>query len=195
MIIKGYSGSLYGQDRTKTFSETWETAAKFIEDYNSIGIPATISSESATTLYYLLYARYANSHIASSDPNRFKYNLFGLIWQYGPNWEKKIEIQKKLRELDDEQIREGARQIYNKADNPSNDPAAFTDNELQFINNQNVIKNRKGTLEGYNILMSLLEDDVTENFLRRFKALFKTIVMPELPLLYAIEGDEEDGNI
>lgn len=194
-MIKGYSGSLYGQDRTKTFSETWDSADKFIEDYNSIGIPVTISTDSATTLYYLLYARYANSHIASSDPNRFKYNLFGLIWQYGPNWQKKIELQKKLRELSDEQIMEGARQIYNNASNPSNDPSNFTDNELQFINNQNVTKNRRGKLEAYGLLLNLLEDDVTENFLRRFKALFKIIVMPELPLLYAIEGDEEDGNV
>lgn len=194
-MIKGYPGSLYGQDRTKTFSETWETAAKFIEDYNSIGIPTTISTDSVTTLYYLLYARYANSHIASSDPNRFKYNLFGLIWQYGPNWQKKLEIQKKLRELNDAQIMEGARQIYNNASNPSNDPSNFTDNELQFINNQNVTKNRRGKLEAYGILINLLEDDVTENFLRRFKALFKIIVMPELPLLYAIEGEEENGNV
>lgn len=193
-MIKEYCGSLYGQDRTKTFSETWDTAAKFIEDYNSIGIPVTISTDSATTLYYLLYARYANSHIASSDPNRFKYNLFGLIWQYGPNWQKKIEIQKKLRELSDEQIMEGARQIYNNASNPSNDPSNFTDNELQFVNNQNVTKNRRGKLEAYGLLLNLLEDDVTENFLRRFKALFKVIVMPELPLLYSIEGEEEDGN-
>lgn len=194
-MIKRYPGSLYGQDRTKTFSETWETAAKFIEDYNSIGIPTTIPSESATTLYYLLYARYANSHIASSDPNRFKYNLFGLIWQYGPNWQKKLELQKKLRELNDEQIMEGARQIYNNASNPSNDPSNFTDNELQFINNQNVTKNRRGKLEAYGLLINLLEDDVTENFLRRFKSLFKTIVMPEIPLLYETEGEEEDGNI
>lgn len=193
-MIKGYCGSLYGQDRTKTFSETWDTVDKFIEDYNSIGIPVTISTDSATTLYYLLYARYANSHIASSDPNRFKYNLFGLIWQYGPNWQKKIEIQKKLRELNDEQIMEGAKQIYNNASNPSNDPSNFTDNELQFINNQNVTKNRRGKLEAYGLLLNLLEDDVTENFLRRFKALFKIIVMPELPLLYSIEGEEEDGN-
>lgn len=192
-MIKGYPGSVYGKtDRTKTFAETWESVEKFIEDYNSIGIPTTISTDSATTLYYLLYARYANSHVASSDANRFKYNLFGTIWQYAPNWEKKLEIQKRLRELNEEQIREGVRQIYNKADNPSNDPSMFTDNELQFINNQNVIKSRKGTLEGYNVLMGLLEDDVTENFLRRFKTLFKVIVMPELPLLYSIEGEEDD---
>lgn len=191
-MIKGYSGSLYGQDRTKTFSDTWESVDKFILDYKNIGIPATISEENASTLYYLLYSRFANSHIASSDPNRFKYNLFAIIWQYGPTWEKKLEIQSKLRGLNDNQILEGARQIYNNASNPSNNPENFTDNELQFINNQNVTKNRKGKLEGYALLMGLLEDDVTENFLRRFNKLFKLIVMPELPLLYKSEGEEEN---
>ena len=191
-MIKGYSGSLYGQDRTKTFSDTWESVDKFILDYKNIGIPATISEENASTLYYLLYSRFANSHIESSDPNRFKYNLFAIIWQYGPTWEKKLEIQSKLRGLNDNQILEGARQIYNNASNPSNNPENFTDNELQFINNQNVTKNRKGKLEGYALLMGLLEDDVTENFLRRFNKLFKLIVMPELPLLYKSEGEEEN---
>lgn len=194
-MIKGYPGSLYGQDRTRTFSQTWESAEDFVNDYTSIGIPTTISTTDVSTLYYLLYARYANSHIASSDPTRFKYNLFSIVWQYGPNWQKKLEIQKKLRELSDEEIMQGSRQIYNNASNPSNDPSNFTDNELQFINNQNVTKNKKGKLEGYALLTSLLQDDVTEKFLGLFKKLFKTVVMPELPLLYIAnnyQGDEED---
>ena len=191
-MIKGYGGTLYGQDRTKTFANTWDNVDAFLNDYTSIGIPTTISNSNASILYYILYARFANSHIASSDPTRFKYNLFSIIWQYGPTWQKKLEIQKSLRELNDEQIMEGARQIYNNASNPSNDPGNFTDNELQFINNQNVTKNRKGKLESYAILINLLEEDVTENFIIKFKKLFKSIVMPEIPLIYITEQGEED---
>jgi hypothetical protein len=195
-MIKGYSGSLYGLNfRTKTFADTWEDATSFVNEYHDLGIPTTITDENATTLYYILYSRYANSYISSSDPNRFKYELFTIIWQYGPAWQKKLEIQKKLRELTDEQLLEGSRQIYNNANNPSNYPANFTDEELQYINNQNVTKNRKGKLEGYALLMSLLNDDVTETFIKKFKKLFLTVVFPEAPLYYInenLEGEEED---
>lgn len=194
-MIKGYSGSLYGKNfRTATFTQIWEDATSFVNEYHDLGIPTTISDENATTLYYILYSRYANSYISSSDTNRFKYDLFTIIWQYGPAWQKKLEIQKKLRELSDDQLLEGSRQIYNNANNPSNYPSNFTDDELQYINNQNVTKNRKGKLEGYALLLSLLEDDVTESFIKRFKKLFLTVVYPEAPLFYEndIIGEEED---
>ena len=92
-MIKEYNGSLYGTYRTKKFGDVWTDVEAFIKDYQNIGIPATIpvsnptdnTAGTATTLYYLLYSRYANDVIASSDLNRFKYNLFSIIWQYGPN--------------------------------------------------------------------------------------------------------------
>lgn len=195
MMIKGYPQSLYGRNfRTKTFTQIWDNAEDFVNEYHDLGIPVTIDDESATTLYYILYSRYANEHIASSDPNRFKYELFTIIWQYGPNWVKKLDVQKKLRELSENELLEGSRQIYNNATNPSNYPANFAEDELQYINNQNVAKNRKGKLEGYALLLSLLEDDVTETFIKRFKKLFLTVVYPEAPLWYISEEIEDEEN-
>ena len=46
-------------------------------------------------------------------------------------------------------------------------------------------------MEGYSILLSLLETDVTESFLDKFKKLFLKIVQPELPLWYATETDSD----
>lgn len=191
-MIKGYPGSLYGNYRTKTFSEVYPDKDSFVNEYNDIGIPTTISSTDAGLVYYLLYSRFANSHIASSDMTRFKYNLFSKIWQFGPTWIKKLDIQARLRELTEEEMLEGSRQIYNAAQNPSTDPSNFSEEELQYINSQNVTKARKGKLDGYAVLMGLLEVDVTEAFLTRFKDLFLTIVMPELPLWY--ENEDEEGD-
>lgn len=190
MMIDCYNGSLYGNYRTEKFTDYYPDVTTFLNEYHDIGLPVTIDDTNASTLYYLLYARYGNDHIASSDPNRFKYDMFRIIWQYGPNWVKKLEIQTKLRGLTEKELLEGSRQIYNNASNPSVNPSNFTDEELQYINNQNVTKSKKGTLEGYGLLMGLLEDDVTEAFLAKFKKLFLTIVMPELPLWYVSEGED-----
>ena len=111
-------------------------------------------------------------------------NLFAIIWQYGPNWAKNLEIQSKLRKLTDDEITQGSVQIYNQADNPSTDPSTDTSEFLQYIKAQNTSINKKGKLEGYALLDSLLKRDVTQEFLNRFKPLFKTVVEPEELLLY-----------
>lgn len=189
--IKNYDGTLYGSYRTKKFGDVWSTFNDFVADYQTNGVPKTISIDEGESdegnlinLYYLLYARYGNDVIASSDLQRFKMSLFAIIWQYGPNWAKNLEIQHKLRELTDAEITQGSVQIYNQADNPSTDPSTDTSEFLQYVKTQNTSINKKGKLEGYALLDSLLKRDVTQEFLNRFKPLFKTVVEPEELLLY-----------
>lgn len=183
-MIKGYQGSLYGAYRTRTFSDVYGSVDEFVAEYNTIGLPTLVSEDNIKTLYYLLYANYGNSNIASSDENRFRYKLFSTIWQYGPTWEKELSIQAKLRGLTEDQLMQGSKQIYNNASNPSTAPSTGTDEELTYINMQNVTKSKKGILDAYAMLDSLLRQDVTALFIGRFKGLFITIVQPEEPLLY-----------
>ena len=84
---------------TKIFTDIWNRVSEFIYDYQHVGIPTTISTTNATTLYYLLYARYANNPIANYDEEQFKYKVFSIIFQYGPTWEKRLSIQQTLRGL------------------------------------------------------------------------------------------------
>lgn len=186
--------SLYGNYRTRKFTDIYEDVDAFIDDYTSNGIPETISKETATTLFYLLYARYGNSHIASSDENQFKYKLMSIIFSYGPSWEKRLEIQKSLRELSLEDIQESARAIYNHSFNPSTQPGAdvMDDGELVTINDQNVTKHKRSKLDAYGMLWELLKTDVTNEFLNKFKKLFLTVVTPELPLWYVTELEGEN---
>ena len=200
-MIKDYHGSLYGKYRTKKFGDIWTNVEDFIKDYQGIGIPTTIpvnnpadnTAGTATTLYYLLYSRYANSVVASSDLNRFKYNLFSIIWQYGPNWSKNLDIQNKLRSLTDEELMQGSIQIYNMADNPSTDPSTDSGEYLKYIKTQNTSNNKKSKLEAYALLNSLLKKDVTQEFLDRFKKLFKVVLEPEELLLYEEIDDGSDN--
>lgn len=181
--------SLYGNFRTRTFADIYTTFEEFNEDYTSNGIPTSISNANLKTLYYLLYARYGNSNIASSDENQFKYKVFSTIFMYGPAWQKRLEIQKNLMELDEEDIIKGTTAIHNQALNPSQMPSTQTLEELNYINQQNTTKYKKSKLEAYAILEGLIETDVTEEFIGKFKKLFITIVEPDLPLWYATQGD------
>lgn len=197
-----WNNSLYGNYRQVKFTDVWKDVNSFLTEYQNNGIKTTISQQSAQTLYYLLYSRFGNSTIASSDTNRFKYDVWGTIFSYGPTWEKRLEIQEKLRGLSDDELFTGATQIFNHAYNPGTAPSTSTLDELTAINEQNTNKNKKDKLNAYAMLMSLLEIDVTQQFLDKFKKLFLTVVQPELPLWYTTDtindtiiGDEVgDGN-
>ena len=90
---------MFPQYDTKLMTEVWSKASDFLTDYQNAGIPTTISVQNATTLYYLLYARYGNTPIANYDENQWKYKMFSIIFQYGPTWEKRLNIQDTLRGL------------------------------------------------------------------------------------------------
>lgn len=186
--------NLYGNYRNRKFTDIWDAAGSFLEDYNSNGITPTISDDSATLLYYLLYARYGNSTIASSDENQFKYKVFSTIFMYGPTWEKRLEIQKGIRDLTLEEVQKGGKAIYNTALNPNQSPTTTSLEELKYINQQNTSNFVKSQVDAYAILIGLLETDVTEEFIGEFKKLFLTVVSPELPLWYVTEEGEVISN-
>lgn len=160
-MIKSYKGSLFGAYRQKKFTDIYSNVDDFMADYGNVGVPTSISNETAETLFYLLYGKYGNSTIASSDITRFKYRLFSLIWQYGPTWEKKIDIQKLAREWADAEVtavetyesksehaidttgentdNATGKRLQNYADNPSTEPATDVNDPLSYINRQDYI--------------------------------------------------------
>lgn len=190
LMKRQYNGaSLYGNFRTRTFSDIYDTVDTFKIAYGESGVPVVLNDESLDTLYYLLYARYGNSNVASSDENQFKYKVYSTIYMYGPAWQKRLDIQTKLIGLSDDEIVKGSTAIHNTALNPSTGPSTQSLEELNYINQQNTTKYKKSKLEAYATLYSLIETDVTEEFIGKFKKLFLTIVEPELPLWYTTEGD------
>lgn len=194
--------SVYGNYRTRKFSDIWPSADAFIQDYQASAIPQKLKVADATTLYYLLYARYGNSSIANSDENQFKYKIFSTIYIGGATWAKKQEIQDKLREMTEDEILAGTKAIYNHAFNPQTAPTTNTVDELEYINEQNTTKYKKSKLDGYALLWAILNDGVTETFLREFRYHFLVVVEPQLPLWYvtdisgdvAVEGQDNGPN-
>ena len=183
--------SVYGNYRTRKFADIWPSADAFIQDYQASAIPQKLKVADATTLYYLLYARYGNSSIANSDENQFKYKIFSTIYIGGATWAKKQEIQDKLRAMTEDEILAGTKAINNHAYNPQTAPTTDTVEELEYINEQNTTKYKKSKLDGYALLWAILNDGVTETFLREFRYHFLVVVEPQLPLWYVtdISGD------
>ena len=185
---------------TKLFSEIYSEASKFVADYKASGLyDATpghlnnsLSDEKATTLFYLLYAKYANNPIANLDENQFKYKMWSIIFKYGPAWEKKLDIQNKIRELTEDEIRVGSKAIYNHAYNPSTEPSTASLEELTAINEQNTTNYKKSKVDAYMALWQIVVSDVTEAFIKKFESLFKQFVTPERTWIYVQELEDEE---
>lgn len=204
--------SLYGNYRTRTFADIFD-------DYDTSAYPsseayfeglwsksvfnqalristadgtATTQSEYAMNpklVFALLYANYGNSSIASSDENRFLYQLHSIMFQYGPTWARKLHLQKEIREISLEQAREGNRTITNLAENPSVAPSTLDTEEIDYVNSQNVTKSKRSLADGAALITALLQEDVTQEFISQFRKLFLTVVAPECPLWYVTEDE------
>lgn len=183
---------------TKLFCEVFESFNDFLYYYVN-EIDASIKVFDPTTedglntlkrIYYLLYAKYGNNPIANYDETQFIWKLFTVVYQYGPTWAKRLDVQNRLRALTDDQLREGSKAVFNHAYNPTEIPSG--DSDLSFINEQNRTKYTKSPLEGYAILEELLRTDVTNDFLAKFQKLFKQFVRPERTWIYVTDLEEDD---
>lgn len=195
----GICDTYYGGYRTRTFSDIFPSPEDFIEEYKSNALYIDFEYSSVDEqgeeikgltllqLYAMLYAHYGNSHISYSDENQFRYYLYSIIFQYGPTASKKLYVQNKLRSLSDDKLMLGSRAIYNHAFNPSTAPSTSTLEELLHINDQNTTNYVKSQMEGYANLLALLEEDVIDEFIHKFKRLFIKVLAPDYPLLYTTE--------
>ncbi len=191
---------------TKLFCEIWNNVDSFKNDYKTSPLydyvaatqstPAqlnnSLTDENINKLFYLLYARYGNNPIANLDETQFKFKVYSTIFEYGPNWQKELDIQNKLRNLSEEEMQKGQFAIYNQAYHDATEPSTNTTEELGYINNQNTSRMKKGKLNAYNDLLLLLKTDVTKRFIDKFANLFKKFLYTK-PVLFVTDIQEEEG--
>lgn len=177
----------YGLYNNVYFNEVFDNLEDFITQYKATDLYDSencLSDQYCKLLYSLLMARYGNDVIAPNSIDRFKLQLFALIFQHGPTWEKRVKMQNTLRSLSEEELMRGTKQIYNQAQNPSVEPGTFSDEELTFINAQNTTGVKRGKVEAYAMLETMLRTDYSEEFLSKFKKLFLSVVAPICPDFY-----------
>ena len=141
-----------------------------------------------TTLYYLLWARYASSHIRSDYPQQWKMKVMMTVFEYGPTWSKRLEIQEKVRNMSDEEIQKGTIMTYNSAMNPDGAPTTDTWDTLKGINSQNKNLYQRGKLDSYAYIDQILRTDVTREFVEKFKKFFDIMAAPGMKLDYDLSN-------
>lgn len=176
------SGSLYGRNyRTRTFTEIYPDLDTF--DTECAASPLNVlNPENMEKLYYLLYAHYGNSHIASSDETQFKFKLMSIVFTDGAVWQSKLEIQDRLRSADQELILAGPEYLSQSAQNPGYQTSS-PDAMLNHIDSQSKSGHKRNIITG-NVELYESIKNCTSSFINLFRKLFLTIAAPEAPLWY-----------
>lgn len=189
LFYQALGQDLYGNQRTRTFAEIFPEAIDFKTAYddNPFATATDLEDADINKIYYLLLANYGNSSICSSDEYRFEIKLFSIIYQYGPTYVQKAQIQKAIREKALDDFKTGGKAIYNTALNPNVEPTTQALTELPYINNQNTTNYIKSDAESMQIKWELMDDSLESGFLAKFKSLFLKIVNPTVPLWYSTE--------
>lgn len=97
-----------------------------------------------------------------------------------------------MRALSDDELITGAKTIYNHAFNPNTVPSTAETEELRYINDQNTSHHKRSKLDGYSLLLELLDADVTGDFIAKFAKLFKQFVSPEEHYLYITNTEVDE---
>lgn len=188
---------LYGNYRTRTLSDIFgdvETFAAARATFEKVCPSDLVSGDDLELIYLLLMGRYADSHIAAANENRFVLSFFAKIGASAPAFLKNLEIQRKLKglDLDSDDLNVGGTRIYNHAAHPGTEPSTGALDELTYISDQTVDKTKRSKIDAMALLASLLDSDLYENFTRQFAHFFVRIAAPRSPLYYENEIAEEN---
>lgn len=190
-----YPGQMIPQYNTELFIDIFETPEQFVSECKASPLLSYkngnetkyfLTDENLTKLFWLIFSRHGNDPIANMSIGQFKTKMFAIIFQYGPTWQRRLELQIEARALTTDEASQGTFSVYNHAFNDSTiiQDQANIDGELKFVNDQNVSKYRKGKTDTIVNLWEILKVDVTDSFLNKFDKLFKIVDGPEDLTIY-----------
>ena len=169
------------------FDEVFHSGEEFKDKIRDTGLITELEITDAflKLLFGMLYARHGTDPIKMSNEAQWVFKVALTTKAYAPTYLKKDDIQKKLRALDLDELREGYKNVFNHAVNPSTKPSTENTDELPYINDQNVNKGKRGKADAYAYLWDILDANLTEEFLRKYDKLFSIVASTTNRVVYS----------
>lgn len=169
-----------------TFDLVFPSAAEFTTKLRATSLITEIEITDAflELLFGMLYAKHGTDPIVSANEPQWVYKVALTTKAEAPTYIKKADIQKNLRALTLDEMREGYKNIFNHAVNPSTKPSTENTEELPYVNDQNVNKGKKGVADAYAYLWDILNSNITEEFLRKYDKLFSKVATTTNRVVY-----------
>lgn len=164
------------------FNNVFPDADTFLQNYKNyeaaIDNLNAVEDKYVVVTWQLISSKFGNTPIRSEDESQFKLSVFSVMFSEAPSFVTRLNVQAKVRNLTDAELIEGETSIANAARNPATAPGTQSMNELPYIDNQNVTKQKRSKLQAYALQLGLLENDLSETYVRKFEPLFARVILP-----------------
>ena len=169
-----------------SFDQIFTDAVEFKTKLRATGLISdlTITDTFLTTLFYMLYANHGNDPIVSTNSDQWVFRVALTTQAHAPTYLKKLDIQSQLRALSLDDLREGYKNIFNHAMNPSTTPSTENTEELPYVNDQNVNKGKSDKANALAKLWDMLHTNTTDEFLRKYDKLFSRVATTTNRMVY-----------
>lgn len=151
---------------------------------NDIDTYTSITDKITKDSWLAIIGRYAESHIIDRNEMQFKAQFLTILSEAYPKLLAKLTINEKLRKLTEAEALDGGKIIANNAKNPDSEPADSDTSELPYINDQSVQKETIGRVRGLYDWKNTVGGQAYNEFLDRFKPLFRVILVDIEEFLY-----------
>lgn len=189
------SGSRYGIFNSRSFAQIFPSVDEFRAKYEFwVAEPYRFKDASSlNTIFFLMYGRYGNSHIANEvDENQFVAEVMSILFQHGTIWEAKLKAQTTIRSWTEADIMAGSQELHNAAFNPSQE--TNPGEEILTVNQQNTSRRTRDKMNAYAMWQSMMDADFTEELLARFAHLFSKIINPVGTEIYYTYTEESTND-
>lgn len=165
----------------KMFNDVYPDANSFLKGYHeyesAIDDLNAVEDKYVVLTWQLIASKFGNTPIRSEDESQFKLSVYSVMFSEAPTFVTKLTVQAKIRNLTDSELMEGETSIANAARNPATAPGTQSMNELPYIDNQNVTKQKRSKLQAYALQLGLVENDLSETYVRKFEPLFARVIL------------------
>lgn len=166
----------------KLFNDIFPDAATFLTEYTNyeaaIDNLNIVANKYVNLTWLLITSKFGNTPIRSNSEDQFKISVMSIMFSEAPSFVTRLIVQDKVRSLTDAELIEGETTIGNLAKNPDEVPTTSTMNELPYIEHQQVNKQKRSKLQAYALQLGLLENDLSETYVRKFAPLFAKVYVP-----------------
>ena len=76
-----------------TFDQVYPTSDSMIADLTLLDVPKVMTDQDYRLIWTLLESKYGDTPLSSNyNETRWKMKLQIIMWTYGPEWKKKLDI-------------------------------------------------------------------------------------------------------
>lgn len=167
----------------ETFSDIFTSKAVMESFANTLGVKSlgvdAVIQPISDMEYLALVGRYGSSHIRYHNRYQFMAQFFTLYIEAQERLLSKIKINKRLRNLTEEEALTGSKIITNNATNPDTSPATDAYEPLPYVNSQSAQKERLGEVKGLYGWKHSVGGQAYIEFVDTFKQLFRIVLQEE----------------